>query len=391
MKLLEGIKVVENAGVITGPFAGQLLADLGATVLKVEAPSGDAFRAWEGVAQDVTPTFAAYNRGKQSISLDLKQVAGKEVYRRLAAEADVVIENFRPGVADRLGVGYEQLKVANPSLVYCYISGMGTRGPDSARPTYDAIAQALSGLWSQVTDLAAPEAVGPPMSDQLTAIFAAMSVLAGIQSRTRTGHGVKVEVNMLASSLAFQPAAIASLTREGQVPERLSRARASQSYGFVASDGKPFAIHLSTPHKFWQALCRAIDRPELVSDPRFAQKDQRIQRYDELGPLLQEVFASEPRDVWVARLRAEEVPCAPINTLAEALEEPQVRAIDAVSDGEGDGRLRGLVKSPVSIEGVPLASELPPPGLGENSRSILEDLGFSEREIEELYGSGSVR
>jgi crotonobetainyl-CoA:carnitine CoA-transferase CaiB-like acyl-CoA transferase len=389
MPLLDGVRIVEVANVITGPFAGMLLADLGADVLKVEAPSGDPFRRWQAESDDVRPAFAAYNRGKRSIGVNLKDEAGQALFRQLVASADVVIENSRPGVMDKLGLGWETLREVNPRLVYCYVSGMGTTGPDRDRPTYDAVAQAVSGLWSQFSDLADPQPVGPPMADQITGLYAAMSILAALRQRDATGQGTRVEVSMLASCLGFQTAGVADFTIEGKVATTSSRARSSQSYAFVGSDGLPFAVHLSSPQKFWRGLCRVVGMPELADDPRYAVKSARIAHYAELRQLLGEVFATQPRDVWLVALADNDVPAAPILRIDEAVEHPQVRAIDVV-DRDGPPRLRGLVRSPVVVGGRHCAADRPPPLLGEDTASVLEELGVPAQERDGLHRAGSV-
>jgi crotonobetainyl-CoA:carnitine CoA-transferase CaiB-like acyl-CoA transferase len=389
MTLLDGVKIVEVANVITGPLAGMLLADLGAEVVKVEAPSGDPFRRWEAESDDVRPAFAAYNRGKRSFGLNLKDEQGRVLFTSLVASADVVIENSRPGVMDRLGLGWDVLRAVNPRLVYCYVSGMGTTGPDRDRPTYDAVAQALSGLWSQLTELAAPEPVGPPMADQLTGMYAAMAVLAALRGRDATGEGLRVEVSMLSSCLAFQAAAVADATINGKIAGKTSRARSSQSYAFVGSDGGAFTIHLSTPQKFWVGLCRAVGMPELAADERYVTKSARIAAYDDLRLLLAGVFATRPRDEWLEVLATHDVPAAPILTVSEAVDHPQVRAVDVV-DRESGPRLRGLVRSPVQVDGRHCAADRPPPLLGEDTAALLDELRVGLEEQERLRAEGTI-
>ena len=390
LSLLRGVTVVEVAGVITGPFAGMVLADLGADVLKVESLQGDQFRGWEGTSEGVRPSFAAYNRGKRSIALDLKDDDGRAVFEQLVVSADVVIENFRPGAMDRLGLGWSRLREINPRLVYCYVSGMGTTGPDRDRPTFDAVAQALSGLWSQFTDLADPEPVGPASADQLTGLYAAIAILAGLRHRDATGEGTQVEVSMLAACLGFQTASIAAFCREETVATKSTRAHNSQSYAFVGSDGRPFAVHLSTPRKFWEGLCRTAGRPELVDDERFATKGARIKRYDELRRLFGDVFGTAPREHWLRLLTEHDVPAAPINTVAEAVEHPQVRAIGILEETAVEDGRRGLVRSPVAIGGRHLAGERPPPRLGADTTEVLAGLGLGAEEIERLRSRGVV-
>jgi crotonobetainyl-CoA:carnitine CoA-transferase CaiB-like acyl-CoA transferase len=378
--VLQGLKVLETANVITGPFTGMLLADLGAEVLKVESlDGGDPFRKWEADSEATKPTFASYNHGKKSLALDLKSERGRDVYRRLVADSDVLIQNFRPGAMERLGLGWEDLRQVNPRLVYCHITGVGPDGPEAGRPIFDAVAQALSGLWSQFTDLDDPEPVGPPFADQLTAVFASYAILAGVHKAKSTGQGVKLEISMLAACLAFQTMGVATLAAEGAVPTKSSRARQSQSYAFITADGLPIAIHLSTPHKFWTGLCHAAGRPELVTDERFATKPLRVKHYDELHDVLAEVFATRPRHEWLATLQDHDVPAAPILTLAEAVDHPQVRATGMLLDGPG-GSGRGLVGSPVVVDGSRPAADVHCPALGEDTADVLARLGLTEEE-----------
>lgn len=389
--MLRGVTVVEVASVITGPYAGMILADLGADVVKVESLQGDQFRGWEGTSEGIRPSFAAYNRGKRSIALNLKDDDGRAVFERLVAAADVVIENFRPGVMDRLGVGWSRLREINPRLVYCYVSGLGSTGPDRDRPTFDAVAQALSGLWSQFTDMEDPEPVGPASADQLTGLYAAIGILGGLHHREVTGEGTQVEVSMLAACLGFQTASIAAFSRENKVASKSTRAYSSQSYAFVGSDGRPFAVHLSTPQKFWEGLCRTAGRPELIDDERYATKGARIGRYGELHQLFGEVFRTAPREHWLQLLTDHDVPAAPINTVAEAIEHPQVRAIGMVDENAVDEGRRGLVRSPIAVGGQHLAGELPPPRLGADTSAVLASLGLSSDEIDRLEARGVVR
>lgn len=392
MSLLSGVTVIEVANVITGPYAGMLLADLGADVIKVEAPDGDQFRRWQAESDEVRSAFAAYNRGKRSLVLDLKSPEGRQTLERLVATADVFIENFRPGVMDRLGVGWTRLHEVNPRLVYCYVSGMGTTGPERNRPTYDAVAQALSGLWSQLTDMSDPQPVGPPMADQLTGMYSAIAILAGLQHRATSGEGVQVEVSMLAACLGFQTSAVAGYCREGEVADMTSRAHNSQSYAFVASDGLPFAIHLSTPRKFWEGLCRTAGRTDLVDDERYATKSARIRAYGDLHRIFGDVFRTAPRAHWLDELSRHDVPAAPINRIDEALSHPQVEAIGIVDRGDDvPPGLQGLVRSPISSGGAHLSSRRPPPLLGADTDSVLTDAGYSATEIEHLRSLGVLR
>ncbi|TMG40468.1 MAG: CoA transferase [Chloroflexi bacterium] len=360
---LDDVRVLEVASFISGPYAAMLLADLGAEVIKVEPPgTGDPFRGWGERQGGERPQFAAYNRGKKSVTLDLRNV----------------------------GIGDATLREANPRLVYCAMTGVGSSGPASHRPIYDAIGQALSGLWSVLTDLDDPEPIGPPMSDQLTGLYAAYGILAALAARGRTGKGQRIEVSMLSASMAFLTEPLANYLLLGEVSDLRSRPRRSQSYAFVARDGKPFAIHLSSPPKFWEALTEAVERPDLLADARFATKADRVKRYDALRATLEETFRTRDRAEWLARLERCDVPAAPINDIAEAVADPQARHIGMVRTfGSGD-RARRLVGFPVAFAATPGEPGLPPPDLGEHTTAVLAELGYDESEVARLRKAGAI-
>lgn len=390
--MLNGIKVLEMANVISGPYGGMLLADLGAEVIKVEMPGlGDPFRNWSGEDAAVNSAFAAFNRGKKSITINVKAEQGRELYLSLAAQVDVVLDNFRPGVLDKLGVGYEAVSMMNPKVVYCGASGMGTVGPYRDRPTYDAIAQAMSGLWSQLSDVSDPEPVGPPLSDQLTGMFIAYGILGALVARLKTGKGRKIDVSMLGASLAFQPLAVADYQLSGKVANKSSRAHLSQSYAFIAEDGLPFAVHLSSPSKFWLALLDTLNCRELADEPRFVTKNDRVAHYDELRHELQMRFSARPRAEWLAVLVAHGVPAGPIYTIDEALRDPQVEAIKMVQVfGSGD-RATPLVGYGFDDPDRPHdEAQRPVPKLGEHTEAILSGLGYDQAEIEHLKQNGII-
>ncbi|MDZ4065845.1 MAG: CaiB/BaiF CoA-transferase family protein [Tabrizicola sp.] len=383
--MLEGVRIIEMANVISGPFAGMLLADMGADVVKVEIPGrGDPFRGWAGSDDVIAPSFAAYNRGKRSVALETRSKAGKDAYLRLVGQADVVIDNFRPGTLDESGIGPKRLCAEFPGLIYCSISGLGSTGPDRDLPTYDAIAQARSGLWSQLTDIAAPEAVGPPISDQLTGLYAAQAILGALVARGRKGgQGQHVEVSMLAASLAFQPHAVAEYLANGAVPDRTSRAQVSQSYAFVAADGGALAIHLSSLPKFWTALLAVLDRHDLDHDPRFNPRKLRHANYDALRAELQRTIATRPRAEWLQLLRDADVPCAAIHRLDEALADPHVRSQNLVSVfGRGSRATELMGRGFITTGTVPDPADCPVPLLGEHSAEVLRDCGLTDSEIE---------
>lgn len=388
---LAGLRVVEMASFISGPYAGMLLADLGAEVVKVELPgSGDPFRQWGDREGAVRPQFAAYNRGKKSVTLDVRTSTGRDLYLRLARAADVVVENFRPGTADEMGIGYDALRAANPRLVYCAISGMGSSGPYRDRPTYDAIAQAMSGLWSVLTDTRDPHPIGPPMADQLTGLYAALGVSAALAARATSGAGQKIDTSMLAAGVAFMTEPLAGYTMTGEIADQHARPRRSQSYAFVAADGKPLAIHLSSPTKFWDGLTDAVGMPELRADPRFRTKTDRIRAYDALHAVLQDAIGRKPRAEWLAVLERHDVPVAPISNVAEVAADPQTAHLGLVRQfGTGDRALR-LAGSPWSFGGAAEGAGAPPPRLGEHNAEVFGALGYAAADIAKLTEAGAV-
>jgi crotonobetainyl-CoA:carnitine CoA-transferase CaiB-like acyl-CoA transferase len=328
---LEGITVLEFASYVSGPYAGMLLADLGAEIIKIEDPkSGDPFRGWG--AADYSATFGSVNRNKKSVILDLKSPEGLDAARTLAASADVLIENYRTGAMDRLGLGYEALSKINPRLVYCSITGFGGTGPYAQRPGYDTVGQAMGALLSVLTDLDNPQPMGVSLSDHLTGIMGAYGILGALMARERTGRGQRVETSLLAATLAFLGENAARYFEEGDIPKRKTRTQTAQVYGFVAGDGKPFVVHLSSPPKFWEGLCKVAGHPEWITDPRFKTKADRRKTYDILHEGFQQVFSTKPRAHWLEALLAADVPSAPIYSLDEALADPQVQHLGMVKE-----------------------------------------------------------
>jgi crotonobetainyl-CoA:carnitine CoA-transferase CaiB-like acyl-CoA transferase len=370
---LDGIKIFEFASYVSGPFAGMLLADLGAEVVKIESPNGgDAFRNWG--KQDYNGTFGSMNRNKMSVTLDLKTEAGRTAARRLALSADVIIENFRPGTMERLGLGYEPLAAANPRLIYCSITGFGSQGPYSNRPGYDTVGQAVSGLLSVLTDRTAPQTMGVSLSDHLAGTFAAYGVLAALMARTTTGLGQKVETSLLQASLAFLGENAAHFFEDGKVPSRATRCKRAQVFAFTAGDGLPFVVHLSSPEKFWLGLLAATDRQVLADDARFHNRDARVKNYDALRDELASVFQSRPRAHWLQLLEEQDVPSGPLNTLEEVIADPQFIALDMRK--HLPHRTRGTVSvigNPVRLSATPPRMDSAAPDLGAHNEIFLRE------------------
>ncbi len=370
---LQGVRVLETASFITGPYAGQLLADLGADVVKIEDPhGGDPFRSWGESLY--SPHFIAHNRSKRSVTLDLKQAESLAAFDRLADTADVLIENFRPGVADRLGIGYERIKAFNPRIIYCSISGMGQTGPYSKRPSYDTVGQGLSGLLSLLLDPAHPRPVGPAFSDSLTGLFAAYAILGALHARSRTGEGQRVDMSMLEATLSFLVEPFTRYFCTGEVPDSFTRPKQAQVYAFTCADGRAVAIHLSSPQKFWRGLATCTGREEMIDDPRFSTREARIANYELIHQAFEPVFLQKPRDEWLGILEAADVPFTPIYTLDQVLEDPQVRHLDMVQTAEhpAEGEVR-LLGFPARFSKTPLDPSRAPPQLGEHTESILKE------------------
>ncbi|HEY7940518.1 MAG TPA: CoA transferase [Candidatus Limnocylindrales bacterium] len=381
---LAGVRVVELASYVTGPYAAALLADMGADVVKVEERTeGDALRNW--AKGGYSAVFRSVNRGKRSIGVDVRTPAGREVLLALIDRADVFVENARPGVAERLGCGYETVSARNPRLVYCSVSGFGAHGPYRDRPGYDTVGQAMSGLLGLLTDFEDPRPMGVSLSDHVTGVFACYGILAALVGRAADGQGRHVETSLLRATTAFVAENAARFLDDGEVPTRSTRAHTAQAYAFVAGDGLPFVVHLSSPQKFWASLTRAIDRPELYEDPRFADRNRRVAHYDELHEVLAQTFAGAGRNEWLARLEAADVPAAPINRFDEVFADPGVQDLGLVHDVTHPtaGAMR-LLGSAVEISGHDDATIGPPPLLGEQTEQILRELGYDAEAVTRL-------
>ncbi|MDQ0586464.1 CaiB/BaiF CoA transferase family protein [Variovorax paradoxus] len=373
-KVLSGIKVLEQGTFITGPAAGMFLADLGAEVVKIEQPgAGDPFRAFRGGLY--SPHFQTYNRNKRSVTLNPKLPEDAAVFDELVKDADVYIQNFRPGAAERLGAGESRLRALNPRLVYCAISGFGQTGPAAGRPAYDTVAQAASAFLKLLVNPANPRVVGPALADAMTGFYAAYGVLGALVERGRTGRGRAVEVSMLEAMCHFNLDAFTHFFSEGEVMGPFSRPSVSQSYVLECADGLWIALHMSSPEKFWQGLANAIERPRLFADPRFASRESRIAHQEDLIALLGDVFRQQARAAWCARLEAEDVPHAPMYDTREAMEDPQARHLQLqVSAPHPEGGEWHTIRSPVSFDGERALEVTAPPMLGADNAAIVEPI-----------------
>ena len=389
---LKDVTVVECSTFVTGPYAASLLGDLGARVIKIESPpDGDPYRYF---APDpfFSFNFAHLNRNKQSLALDLKSSKGKEICLELLKRADVFVENFRPGTAERLGLGYDALRALNPRLVYCSISAFGQSGPYANKPGFDTLGQAVSGLLSLLTDPDEPKVMGMAVSDYVTGLSAGYGILGALLGREKSGDGCRVETSLLQATLSFIGETAAGYMRTGAVPNRMARVKNAHAFAFVCKDKLPIAIHCSVPEKFWLALLKAADRMDLAEDQRFKTRDTRRQNYEALEKELAPVFATKTREEWLQMLEANDVPVVPLYNVAEVLKDPQVRHLDLVEElaHPQAGKLQ-FVGGPVRYDGLAKEQSTPPPLLGEHSTAILKELGYDAADVEKLVAQGTTK
>jgi crotonobetainyl-CoA:carnitine CoA-transferase CaiB-like acyl-CoA transferase len=375
--VLEGLRVVEQGTFITGPCAGMMLADLGADVVKVESPQGDPYRSYQG--DQYSPHFQAYNRNKRSIAIDLKSPTDQAVFATLVGQADVFIQNFRPGTAERLGAGARALQALNPQLVYCSISGFGTSGPYIERPSYDSVAQALSGFLSVVVDSRRPQFLGPALADAITGLYAAYGILGALVRRGRTGKGSLVEVSMLEAMAHFAVEPFAAFFALGQTPTSSDRPRLAQAYILRTGDQRLLAIHLSSLEKFWEGLVKALGAPPgLATDPRFSSRQARIDHYEALGAELDSHFSQQSLAHWCQALGNNDVPFAPINTIDEVVNDPQVGHLGLIVPVESAHGGTRAVRPPVQFGGQRAGSVRAAPLLDEHGKAIREALASGQ-------------
>ena len=390
---LQGIRVVDLSAVVSGPMAAGLLADQGASVVKVEPPQGDLTRLIGPMKGDITPTFAAINRGKRSIVLDLKQDAARTVLRQLIAGADVLIENFRPGAMARLGFGYDDVAAFNPGIVYLSISGFGQTGPKADVKVYDPVIQATSGFADAHPNQVSgePQLLQTVMCDKITALTAAQAVTAALLGRARGGgRGTKIELSMLDANVAFLwPEAFYNHAFQDEPPSAMPEFGANQKL-WRCADGW---LTLITPHtEEFTAMCRVFGVADLVQDPRFATMATRRMHQGPLRERLEPILATRRVDEWVAALVEAGVPAGRFNSKAQLADDPQVRHNALLQDVAypGIGRLR-TPRAAAQFMGMAWDASRLAPHLGEHSRELLAELGMEAKDIDGLLASGAVR
>lgn len=380
---LAGLRVLEFAQIAAGPFMGSLFADLGADVVKIERPDGgDGMRSWppihgptDGGEGVFSGNFASLNRNKRSVAIDIKDPGDAARFRRLLAHADLMIENFRPGVLDRNGFGYADVRKINPRLVYCSITGYGQTGPYAQKGAFDVTVQAMSGVMSVTGENGGPPVkCGVPVGDFAAGLYAAFVSLAAIGRARETGAGAHVDCSLLGALLGISALQTSQFFGTGAAPERLGskHPRNAPYQGFESAD-RPFTIAAGND-KLWRDTCAVVERPELAQDPRFASQGLRAQNQDQLAAILQPIFLTRPAAYWLDRFDALGIPCAPINDFREVLNDPHVAAMDWVTKVTmPNGATVPTVGFPVGLSGFDFAIRRPPPALGADGDDVLAD------------------
>jgi crotonobetainyl-CoA:carnitine CoA-transferase CaiB-like acyl-CoA transferase len=371
---LAGITVLEICNVAAGPFCGMLLADMGADVIKVENPEGgDTLRSWPPISDGYSENFASLNRNKRSVTLNLKDPADLALARDLASTADVLIENNRPGVMDRLGLGYAQLREVNPALVYCSISAYGQSGPRSQEGGFDLTIQAMSGLMS-VTGEAGGEPVkcGVPVADFSAGLYGAFAIASALRAAQASGQGTHIDVPMLGATLGIAALQTSEFFGSGKDPAKLGSAHPRNApYQAFRCKGGYFGMAAGN-QALWKSVCAVVGREDLLADSRFTDTSARARNQTALREILEALFEAEDAQTWLARFRAAGVPCAPINTYSEVLADPQVEHLGWVPPVELPHGVRprtfGL---PVRFDGETTALRRRPPALGEHNDEVL--------------------
>ena len=391
-KLLEGIVVLDTTQVMAGPYCAMLLADMGARVIKVEPPAGDSTRVMAGSQGSDSAAFNAVNRGKLGMVLDLTKDKGRDVFTRLARGADILVENYRPGVMAKLGLDYAKLSVENPRLIYASISGHGQTGPWAHKGGFDLIAQGLSGIMSVTgTPGGPPVKAGLPLTDLGAGLFASVGILGALHHRTKSGRGQHIDTSLVDAGLAMSVWEVTDYVTTGQVPGPIGSAhRLTAPYqAFQCADGH-ITIGAANDRNFAK-LTAALGHPEWATDPRFTTNTLRVRHRLELAALIDGITTTAPRADWLQRLDAVGIPCGPILNYEEALATPQAVAREMTTQVDHPilGRLRTM-GTPIKMSETPLNPYRRAPMLGEHTDEVLAHAGYSGDEIEQLRYAGAV-
>jgi len=377
---LDGVRIVEICNVAAGPFCGMLLADMGADVVKIEHPEGgDTLRSWPPISEGFSENFASLNRNKRSVALNLKNATHLEVAKSLMGEADVVIENNRPGVMDRLGLGYDTISAINPRLLYCSISAYGQTGPRAQEGGFDLTMQAMSGIMSVTGEAGgAPVKCGVPLADFSAGLYAAFAIAAELRHVQRTGNGTHIDISMLGATLGIAALQTSEYFGSGRDPGKLGSAhpRNAPYQVFRCRDGH-FGMAAGN-NSLWASVCRVMGHVEWLDDPRFDTPSERARYQDALREMLEQDFQSKDASHWLERFRAAGVPCAPINSYSDVLADPQVEHMEWVQPVTlPNGVKTRTFGSPIRLSGRNLPVRRPPPALGEHTEEVIADLNTS--------------
>lgn len=383
---LSGLKIIDFTQIAAGPTCTMMLADLGADVIKIESPSGELGRAFFPWIDGESVTFMSLNRNKRGIALDLKNKDHLQICRELILEADVVVESFRPGVMQRLGLGYEQLQQDSQRLIYCSVSAYGQSGPWKDKPGVDGVIQAVAGLMSVTGSADAPPCkIQVPVVDIVTGYLASVSVLAALTQREKTGKGQHLDISMFGSAVALQQSALAAYMADQIIPERIGSAApyAAPNEALRCADGW-IMVAAYQPAR-WKALCDIVGAPELLADPRFSELAGRIQHRAELVLALESRMRSQTKQAWIEALEAADIICGPINNYAEVVRAPPY--VEANLSEHIEHSSAGVITMPrfslKSVGELP-AARRPPPQLGEHTREVLLAMGHSSSSIDTL-------
>ncbi|MGH7369691.1 MAG: CaiB/BaiF CoA transferase family protein [Candidatus Methylomirabilaceae bacterium] len=393
MRPLDGIRVVDLSRVLAGPYCSMILADLGAEVVKVEElPRGDEARQVGPFVNGVSAYFVSLNRGKKSVTLNLKDPRGTALLIELARRSDVLLENFRPGTMERLGLAYRTLQQINPRLIYASLSGFGQTGPYASRAAFDIVVQGMGGIMSITGEPGRPPVrVGAALGDLGAGLFTAIGILSALQARARTGRGQQVDVGMLDCQVALLEYAIIRYTTTGEIPGPLGT-RHPWITPFEAFEAKDGFIVVGVGTKHWRRFCDGLGLAVLAEDPRFATGALRIHHYEILRPIVAEVMRERTVAEWLREMEEIGIPCGPVNTVDRVVADPQVQARDMIVEVEHEGV--GTVKMagcPVKLSSTPAGIQGPAPHLGEHTEEILTTLlGHTIEEVGRLRGAGVV-
>lgn len=394
MQPLQGIKIIDLTRAVSGPFCTMNLSDLGAQVIKIEPPEGDESRTWGPYVNGESAFYMSINRGKKSMALNLKEKEAQDIVKELVKDADVIVENYRPGVIDRLGLSYDVLKEINPNLIFASISGFGQTGPFKDKPAYDMIVQSMGGIVS-ITGSAGgePVRVGPSVSDLLAGLYTAFAIMTALYARTVTGVGQRIDMSMLDCLVSFLENAIARYFYSDKMPQptgnRHSGIAPFQSYKVANGN---FVI-CAANQRLWSKVCKVLGKEELENDERFSTNVKRVENTTELDKIFGPLFATKTGEEWLEIFENEGVPCTMINNIGQVVANPQILAREMIIEMEHPiAQKIKMAGIPIKLLGTPAKITTPPPYLGQHTDSILSEiLGMDKENIEKLKAAGVAK